>query len=228
MTARVQKGFTLLELLVVMTLLSIIMTGLVYAMRTMGQAESRIDFRLEQLDNLRATQTFLHQTLRRASALTLNADGASGKTVIPFLATADSLTWVGILPARANLGGRYFFRLAVENSENKSALVIRFAPWQPDLIYKDWDKAEARVLLQDIRRFNVLAQGLPKAGADPKVAWPVGWQDGWPVVDSLPEQIWLKLEDARGELSEWIFSVRALPQGDNSFNRVVVGGGAIR
>lgn len=219
------KGFTLLELLVVMTLLSLIMAGLVSAMRAMGQTERKIDARLEQLDNLRAARAFLQQTLSRVSALPLDANGASGKTVIPFTASSDSLSWVGILPARANLGGRYFFRLAIEHVDNTPALVIRFAPWRPDLIFTDWPQAESRVLFPDMQQLKVQAQGLPKSGQDAAATWPNGWQDGWPMADVPPEQVRLTLVDAQGNWPEWIFRLSALPQGDNTYTRVAVGGG---
>jgi general secretion pathway protein J len=216
----------LLELLVVMTLLSFIMSGLVYAMRTMGQTESRIDLRLEQLENTRAVHLFLQQTLTRSSAMPLDAPGAVGKTVVPFVATSDMLTWVGILPARANLGGRHFFRLAIEDLDGKHALVMRLALWQPDLIFTQWQQAESRILMPDLQQFKIQAKGSPKSGQDNPQAWPTGWQDGWPVADSLPEQVRLTLVDGRGDAYEWTYPTRTLPQGDTSYNRVAVGGGA--
>jgi general secretion pathway protein J len=220
------RGFTLLELLVVMTLLSLIMTGLLSAMRSMGQTEVKIDALLAQLANTRTARAFLQQTLTRVSAMPLDTNGATGKTVIPFTATADSLSWVGILPARPNLGGRHFFRLAIETVDNKPALVIRFAPWRPDLIFTDWQQAESRVLLYDMQQLKVQAQGVPKMGNDTATTWPKGWQDGWPIVDSPPEQIRLTFIDAQGNWPEWIFRLSVLPQGDKTYSRVVVGGGA--
>ena len=67
MTAR-HRGFTLLELLVVMSLLSVIMIGLTSALRTMAQTESKIDQRLERLGEMRVVLAFLVQTLTRVSA----------------------------------------------------------------------------------------------------------------------------------------------------------------
>lgn len=223
-----QSGFTLLELLVVMTLLSLIMAGLVSAMRSLGQTESKIDARIEQLTNTRTARAFLEQTLSRVSAMPLDANGATGKTVIPFIATADSLTWVGILPARANLGGRYFFRLAVESVDNNPVLVIRLAPWRPDLIFTDWQEAESRILLHGIQQLKVQAQGSPKVGPNTAPIWPTGWQDGWPIAEFPPEQIRLTLAGAQFGSPEWIFRLSVLPQGDITYSRVVVGGGAPR
>jgi general secretion pathway protein J len=219
-----QRGFTLLELLVVMVLLSIIMLGLVSALRSMAQTETKIDERLQRLDEIRVARSFLQQTLTRVSSATLDAPGATGKTIVPFMATASSLTWVGILPARPNVGGRHFFRLAIEDTAAGPELVLRFAPWQPDLMFTDWPNAEARVLIRGIKQMAIQAQGLPPQGRTAGEPWPLGWQTGWPVTNALPEQLRLALVDAQGDWPEWTLALHALPQSDNSFSLVVVGG----
>jgi len=220
-----QRGFTLLELLVVMTLLSLLMTGLISALRTMAQTESKIDQRLARLDEIRVARAFLQQTLQRVSSAKVDAPGATGKSVIAFAATADSLRWVGIMPARPDLGGRYFFQLALEDDAAGRALVLRFSPWKPDEFFTDWAKAESRTLVQGISQLTIQAQGLVVAGSSAAQTWPVGWQSGWPVTDALPEQLNLGLVDAHGEWPTWVVPVRAMVQSDGSFSRVTVGGG---
>lgn len=225
---RTQRGFTLLELLVVMSLLSVIMIGLVSALRTMAQTESKIDQRLERLDEIRVARAFLQQTLTRVSAMKLDAPGATGKSIVPFVATPDSLSWVGILPARSDIGGRHFFRLALEDTSAGRELVLRFSLWKPDVAFPDWSAAESRVLIRGIQQMNVQAQGLPLAGRSAALAWPDGWQAGWPIADSLPEQVRLGLVDAQGGWPEWTIALHALPQSDSSFSRVAAGGGLMR
>ena len=220
-----QRGFTLLELLVVMTLLSVIMIGLVSALRTMAQTESRIDARLAHLDEIRVARSFLQQTLGRVSATTVDAPGATGKKVTSFAATPDSLMWVGIMPARPDVGGRHYFRLGLEDNAAGRELVLRFAPWTPDLVLPDWSKAESRVLLAGIQQMRVQALGLPPQSRSSAEPWPKDWQNGWPMADVLPEQVRLSLSDANGDWPDWTLALHALPQGDGSFSRVVVGGG---
>jgi general secretion pathway protein J len=219
-----QRGFTLLELLVVMTLLSVIMIGLVSAMRTMAQTESKIDQRLQRLDEIRVARSFLQQTLSRVSAMTIDAPGATGKKIIPFVATPNSLSWVGILPARPNVGGRHFFRLAIEDTpgENRE-LVLRFSPWQPDLLFTDWPNAEARILVKGITQINIQAQGQAPEGRTPAEPWPKEWQKGWPVVDTLPERVRITLADAQGDWPEWTVALHTLLQSDSSFSVTTFG-----
>ena len=201
------------------------MTGLISALRTMAQTESKIDQRLTRLDEIRVARAFLQQTLQRVSSAKVDAPGATGKSAIAFAATADSLSWVGIMPARPDLGGRYFFRLALEDAATGRELVVRFSPWHPDEFFPDWAKAESRTLIQGISQLNIQAQGLPAAGSSAAQTWPAGWQSGWPIVDALPEQLNLGLVDAHGQWPDWVIPVHAIVQSDGSFSRVTVGGG---
>ncbi len=223
-----QSGFTLLELLVVMVLLSVIMLGLVSALRSMVQAETKIDQRLNRLDEIRVARTFLQQTLSRVSALASEPAGSAGKPVIPFVANADSVTWVGILPARPNVGGRHFFRLAIEDVGTGPALVLHFAPWSPDAPTPNWLTTDSRVLMKDVEKMSVQAQGLAPQGRNPLEPWPVGWQDGWSVSDALPEQLRVNAYSDRGEVLTLTLPLYALPGGDNSFSQVTFGGGGSR
>ena len=52
-------GFTLLEVLVVMSLLSLVMLGMGSALRTNAQTGERVDHRLLQANELRTATTFL-------------------------------------------------------------------------------------------------------------------------------------------------------------------------
>ena len=63
-----QQGFTLVELLVVMTLLSLVMLAMGSALRTTAQTEERIDQRLQRADEMRVANGFLREILGRLSA----------------------------------------------------------------------------------------------------------------------------------------------------------------
>ena len=219
-----QAGFTLIELLVVMTLLSVIMIGLVSALRTMAQTESKIDQRLNRLDEIRVARAFLQQTLSRVSSAVVDAPGATGKRVVPFEAFPDSLTWIGVMPARPDIGGRHFFRLAMEVTGAGRDLVLRFTPWLPDGAIPDWTQADSRVLVTGVQSIRVEAEGLPPRARAATVTWPQGWQTGWPVDDVLPERLRLRIEDGQGEWPEWTLALRPLLQSDGSVSQVVVGG----
>lgn len=217
-------GFTLLELLVVMTLLSVLMGGLVSAMRSMGQTEVKIDQRLERIDEMRTAHAFLMQTIQRVSASKIDSPSNLGKKMMPFFATAESLIWVGILPARPNLGGQYFFRLRLENVNEKPELVLQFAPCDPDMTLPNWAVAESRILVKDIQKFQVYAKGRTlKMMAQTTEISPT-WVNGWSIDDSLPEQVKFRLTDSQGKMYDWTSPIYPLTQSDGTLSLVVVGG----
>ncbi len=223
---RKQGGFTLLELVVVMTLLSLLMTGLISAMRTMAQTETKVDQRLQRLDELRTTRAFLSKVMGQMSGAKITQSDTGNKLIVPFHATADSVTWVGILPPRATTGGRSYFRLQIERLDGVEALVLRLVPCGPDLVFPDWSSAESHVLSRDAVALQVHAQGQSTSASAKEPSWPQGWQPGWPVADVLPEQLRLTLFDgARQEISTWTFAVHPFLQTDDSISLVTIGGG---
>jgi general secretion pathway protein J len=221
---KASKGFTLLELLVVMTLLSLLMIGLISALRTMAQTESRIDERFNQLNETRVFNNFLQKILTRVSAAKMDDPAVLGKTRVPLFAYENSLTWAGVMPARPDVGGLHFFRLALESVGDQQALVLRFAPMGPQPLLPDWSSAESRVLLRDVADFQVQAQGLPLPRSESVSNWPKGWQSGWPVTDALPEQVQLAVSKRSGEAVVLTVTVLTLPQGDSSLDPTVIGG----
>ena len=106
-------GFTLLELLVVMALLSVVMLALGSALRTIAQSEERIDRRLVRADEFRVASAFIRTTLERVSARKVVAPATPGGSPLLFAAASDAVAWVGIMPARYGAGGRHFCRLGV-------------------------------------------------------------------------------------------------------------------
>ena len=223
---RVQSahGFTLLELLVVMSLLSIIMLGLGSALRGIAQTEDKIDQRLDRLSEIRVIRNFIQSTMSRVSAPVFDAPNVPGQRAIPFKATNDTLIWVGNMPARPDIGGKHFFKLGMEESPSGLQLTLRYAPWNPDNNMPDWTQSEVRVLLKGTQAFSVQAQGDPPNRNNDK-PWPQGWQEGWPVHDALPERIRLNVVDQNGPWPPWILPLHAAVQSDSSFSMVVIGGG---
>lgn len=220
---RQAKGFTLLELLVATTLLSMIMLGLSGAMRTIAQTETRVDERLQRITEIRAVQQFVAQTFNRVPAQKWPVPDAPGQQSVAFAAGADSLVWLGNLPARPDVGGRHFFRLALEGEGANTRLVLRLQPASLQAWPTDWSQAEARVMAQGVKAFRVQAQGLPP-GNRPD-AGPHGWADGWPQTQYLPEQVRLDVEDARGPWPLWVMPVSTSAQTDDGIAITVIGGG---
>jgi general secretion pathway protein J len=222
-----QQGFTLIELLVVMTMLALIMVGLGQAFRSMGQTEVRVDERLQRSDQMRVVQHFLQGALGRLDATSFKTATSQDSHGMLFEATPDSISWVGTMPARPGIGGRHFFRLAIEAQPNgESALVLRHQPWSALNSFPNWQQAPNQVLAPRMTGLQIQAQGLPRNLGNTNANWPFGWQNGWPTTAAeLPQRLRLDMQDPQGPWPPLTVSVHASVASVPVSSGFVIGGG---
>jgi len=215
-TAAREHGFTLVEVLVAITLLSVLMLGLGGAVHNMGQAEQRIDARLALADEMRMADAFLRQSLGRVS-LRRVALPPPARPAVLFSGSAQQLAWVGVMPARYGAGGRYFFRLAAEPLESGGAgLVVRFVPWADAPGFPDFTRAESRVLVRDLRTVR-----LAYLDTEPRV--PV-WLPAWEPTTRAPDRVELAIETGRAAWPPITVPLRPLAASDASSGGAAFGG----
>ncbi len=178
-------GFTLVEMLVAMTLLSLLVLAMGSALRATAQTEERVDQRLSRNDELRVTSGFLQSVLGRVSGL--RRTGITSVDESPYLLRADSkeLVWVGVMPARYGAAGRQFFRLSQANSGSSAALLLQFMPMDEPVLPGDWEGATTEVLVRDLTNFSLQYQD---AGQDKPE-----WQSAWESKERLPTHVLVSL-----------------------------------
>lgn len=216
-----QRGFTLVELLVVMALLSLLMLGLASAMSTVSQTQERVDARLDRMDHQRVSIAFLRSVLGQVSAVRRQAGlRKQGESELFFEGGPQGMRWLGIMPARFGMGGRTHFQLSVEGE----ALVLRFAPWQGLDVMPDWGQSQSYVIDRGVTGFALRYQNAKLGVAH--------WQPQWgPEKDNekeLPSAVQIELQSASGA---WPMMVVAMntPAGSNpaSSMRATLGGGTV-
>ncbi|MDB5944736.1 MAG: ral secretion pathway protein [Ramlibacter sp.] len=195
------RGFTLVEVLVAMSLLSLVLLVLGSSIRSMGASAERIDARSARIDEMRVATTFLREIAGRAAAQRLEAPAVG----LLFAGSADSVSWVGVMPPRFGAAGRHFFRLAVERvDDGSSGLVLRFVPWRWDQkVMPDWSRAESRVLVR-----NLSSAALSYAGNGMGEAWLAAWP---PEEKKLPPRLRLLLSAAGSEWPPIVLAMHPLP-----------------
>ena len=205
--ARAHAGFTLVEILVVMTLMSVIMLALGASMRTIAQTGERVDQRLQRADEMRVATNFLSSTLGRISARRSQAPTQVGTSLALFSAMPGAVMWVGVMPARYGAGGRYFFRLSLERQGDKADLVLRFAPWNGAAVFPNWAAAESRVLVPGVTRLDL--EYAQSDGAS------LAWRSDWTDPQLLPGRIRVSIRTAAVEWPPVTIALRQLPASDN-------------
>ncbi len=211
-------GFTLIEVLVVMSLLSLVMLAMGSALHTTAQTGERVDQRLQRIDELRVADGFLRSILGRVAARKVPQPVEQGASQFIFNAQPSQLTWVGIMPARYGAGGRHHFRLQLQASlAGQQALVLQFTPWLDDAVPPDWGQATSHVLVQ-----NVQSLALQYEDAQPES--PV-WTPQWTFPERLPQRVMLSLQTDAGPWPVIVVSMRLLPGSDpDTSGRAVFGG----
>ena len=210
-------GFTLLELLVVMTMVTLVVLAMAGALRTMAQTEARVDERLLRADDLRVAAGFLRSTLGRISQRRLDPPPPLGENLFMFAAAPDALAWVGVMPARHGAGGRHVFRLSLETTGSQSNLVLRFAPAVEVASFPDWSVTESRILAEDVTAFSIAYQDALQV--------PSQWLTVWDVPNRLPSRVKLMIQSAAGSWPELIIPLRTLPRSARGDGPTFGGGG---
>jgi general secretion pathway protein J len=167
------QGFTLLEMLVVLSLLAVLLTlaggALVGANRAMAKAERYST----GLDEVRATQNLLRTAL--GQALPLSAKNAQGEQDAVFQGDAQHLQFYGPLPASLG-GGLYRYRLALAGDR----LRVGFAHLQGTVLQPFGDE---QVLLHRVQALALSYRGFSPDGQA------TGWLTQWPWPTRLPRQV---------------------------------------
>ncbi|MDA8445940.1 prepilin-type N-terminal cleavage/methylation domain-containing protein [Paracidovorax valerianellae] len=211
-----QRGFTLVELLVVITLLSLVMLALGSALRTTAQTEERVDIRMLRTDELRVANGFLRSVLGRISLQKRAAVLSVDESPFFFVGLPEEMAWVGIMPARYGAGGRYHFRLGVLDQPSGRALVLRYLPWIEGGVPPDWNQAASYVLVDDVVRFSIRYE-------DPNEEPPV-WGAPWTLVDRPPQRVSISISTASSAWPEIVIPLRVLPSSDPSSSGATFGG----
>ena len=164
-----RRGFTLVEVVVALTILSLILLATLAALRTFGNTQSSLERVTQRVDEIRTVSGFLRDSLEAAvvgEELTggLTLGGPSGDPPY-FQGDAESFAWKAPVLFGEAYGGVFLVRVA----RDADTLVLQ---WQePSRFGKDvtWDDTPNRILVDEVDEFAVAFR--------PEYDQP--WQDRW-------------------------------------------------
>ena len=165
------RGFTLIEVVIALTLVAVILTGLVSALVSFGKTGSRLEERTLVSDDVRLVYAFLEQSLG-AAAPRVRMRPEDAVPVSWFQGTATELEWLGLMPARHGVGGLYHLRLGVERGAGgRRRLMLYYLPYAGDDPPPDWSAAESHLLLDGVTGFDLAYRALDED------EWRAEWRD---------------------------------------------------
>ena len=177
-----QGGFTLIEVLISLSLLSLILVGMFSALSTVGATGERLESRAVKADQFRIVSGFLRGVLGSARSATYRQPGRTEER--PFFEGArHQVRWIGQMPARHGLGGLSQFRLAVREQQGGRALMLQIAPFDPLQPEPNWSEVDESELVFPVEEFAIGYQALE--GGE--------WQESWGRVHSVPGSVSIKV-----------------------------------
>jgi general secretion pathway protein J len=179
-------GFTLLELLLAITILGLLMSVLAGGLRFGARAWESGDARAEQLTELGVVQRFLRQLIGQARPHPI--DGAAVPAKAAFAGAPDGVAFMALAPARLAGGEFHVFSLGLEAAEAGRSLVLGWYPLPHGEEASDPDAGARRtVLLEGIETasFAYFDPGGPSRAP--------GWRESWHDPLLLPSLVRLQL-----------------------------------
>lgn len=192
-----QTGFTLLELLISITLLGMILVLLFGGLRLGVRSWDAVQQQVDNLNTVRSVESFL----RREMALTQPYRWKTGTGQrLAFLGERSKVNFVAQLPTRIGGGGLYAIALEVEHSGKDKRLVWRHVPLSP-LIQDFAAVSQApEIILAGVELSAVDDIWLTYFGRTSDNAAPV-WMDRWESDSRLPMLIKIQVRFVGG--AEW-------------------------
>lgn len=190
-----EAGFTLVELLVVVTLVGLISVALFGGLRFGIRVWEVGAYRSDRLSEIEVAQSLLRRLLQR-TILTADVEGN-----LTFEGDEQVLQFTAPAPAQFGLGGIYLFEIFTERVEQGEDLILRWQLFRAD----DQDdpfgeNSESRVLMEGIEGLNIgyfgVMDGLSRR-AEPD------WESVWKDAETLPQMVSIAIAFEREDDRIW-------------------------
>ena len=187
-THQALKGFTLIEVLIAMTLLSIMMVLLFTSLKICANSWEKGESKITDVNEIAVVYNFFQRDLSGAKPL-WNDFSAEEKT-FSFQGSAQSLQFVSAFPASAGRSGLQLFSLNLQEEDNDQIIKVTLTPFAPVAEGAEWRKEEV-TLIKHVSDFT-----LAYFGSEDAVSEGI-WTEEWLGKEALPRlvKINIKLEN---------------------------------
>jgi general secretion pathway protein J len=193
-----QRGFTLIEVLVSVTLLAVLLAAAMAGIRTVTRAAAAGSLAAERTNKLRVTQEFLRRELMQTLSTPFEQENTTGKTRV-FKGEGDRLTFVAPMPGYLGKGGPYVQQVSIGRGRRGGQMEFRQALLNGyrDERAKKVEEGDPVVLLEGIRSATFEYRGLSDTGQV------TDWDSTWDRYGAAPMMVRVKVEFEPTEHQIW-------------------------
>ncbi len=184
------KGFTLIEVLIAMTLLSIMVVLLFTSLKICAQSWEQGEKKMSDVNEVAAVYNFFQRHLPSATPL-WNDFSKTDERTFSFQGKKQSLEFVSTFPASAGKSGMQLFSLDLVQKNNEQIINVTITPFFPVTDGEEWKKEEA-ILLRHVEDFSLSYFGPAEEGTTSI------WQEEWLTKNSQPQLIKININTKNG------------------------------
>ena len=183
-----QEGFTLVEVLLAVTLMTLILSATVSALRTFGNTQSSLERVITRVDEIRAVSTFLRNAfaatvVTEMSTMTLGPEDTGGQDGGYFsMKDSSEVRWRSTAKFGEDYGGSYFFR--VYAADDQLLLQWQLADARTP---GSWQDKPVRVLLENLQSLRLSCW----SRVDGK------WRSVWNSSGSIPDKVKFEIRSSQ-------------------------------
>lgn len=197
---RKYSGFTLIEVMLAMTLLSIMVTLLFSSLKICAESWNKGEAKIAEVNEKAVVYQFFKRHLPSIRPL-WNEVSNENERQFSFQGGRDKLQFVSVFPASAGRKGLQLFEIQFDDVNDGQIKVI-LSPFYPSLDEQQW-QAEEVILLDQVESFKISYFG--KEITDIYGAW----VDSWMEKEHLPSLVKIKIELSNaGFWPEMIFALK--------------------
>jgi general secretion pathway protein J len=185
-------GFTLLELLIALTLMSLLTVVILGALGTGARVWERASAGQQIVEETVVARKFLRRWLEQAYPLVDRSEPL--RPVVVFRGTKEGLDLVAPVPRGIMPGGLTHYSIFVQRNGGRSDLLVTLRHERAD---ENIAALSSSVLIEDIGDMSVAYFGAQRATE------PEEWHDGWTDATNLPELVRISIAFPPGDKRTW-------------------------
>lgn len=182
---KISQGFTLIEVLLAMTLLSVMMTLLFVSLKICAESWEKGEKKIFDVGEIAGVVNFFQRHL--VVARPLWNDFTKEERLFSFQGDRQSLQFVSSFPASAGRAGLQLFTLRLLNENRQNVIKVTITPFYPVAEGDEW-LTEEETLIKGVKGFSLAYFGQEAGETESR------WLDQWRERDQLPKLVKIKID----------------------------------